>query len=770
MPIAAPHADEGADPPALVEDEAGIARQRLPLIGRPVHVGQRRRVNRGPCPHGERGDFVSGRRVGGDGEEVAAHASREKHARSDAPFLLGKERNVLERGIRHAHGPGHRCRAQRHWRREHHRRRATRPRDHLPHHRRGRRREPTVAAAIAIEGQPGRDAVMRGRHNHGLQVDPRRPDALLGFRHHVEAHHGNRKEGDGRRCRELHGQRVAQQPLGALVVGGGRHVRQPGRHGLRFVPHRGAVEVAEWQAGGVEEVRRIKVGEPDVVHPAPLILEPQGASLGQLDEAGRRDKVARGLRIDDGVVGAHIRRVERIGERAQAKPEVVVNRVAPRELAAGEERARVFGGQRTGPVAAELLGTGLHAQRHARGGEADGPRPAPAIFIAAVEAVQSVEPPQRRRERRLVGDDVDGAGQRVRSVHERARAVDHLHAGDGIRGDQAHFGTGAIRRLAGRIEPLAIDEHQEPRRVEATQPRPHAEGTVADGGDVGGQRQRIAGGCLVGLRDALGPDRLDMQRNLPRITLRPRGRHHDGRRQPGDLQRQRHLDIAGRRLDHHSPRGLGKSGPQRRHQILARSGHAHVIAPVGPGGDFDHLAGGHVAHRHPDIRQWRARRVGHHALQRFGTGRRGRAHSQPQHHHTHLHPCTHDSLLLHRRGARPVSGRTCHGQWLSHPCNNDSRRPQRPWRHTLARAHGTDRQTKTMAGTEDWGGGRGTARSESQGVRSSRTLRGATARDSVGRGHRCTRRSSRARPSPSTDEAAAISTRAVTASGRPASV
>ena len=384
-----------------------------------------------------------------------------------------------------------RRRAQRHRRRQHRGRRTARPHHDLADQRRRRRGRALVAAAVAIEGRTRGQQVVLRRHKHGVEVDARRRDALLGVRQDVEAQDRDREEGHWRRRRELHRQSRPQQALGALEMGRQREIGEPGRDGLRFVARRNAVEVAVRQRGVVEEVRLLEVGEAHVCHAAALVADAQRAAVTELDQRRGVDELAFRLRVQDFVIGADVGRVEWVGEGLESKTEVGVDGVDLLQRAIGEVGPRVFDVELSGLVVVVILGAGLHAERESRRRRTERRGAAHARLVRAVEAVEAVNQLLGRREHRFVGDDVDGAGERIGAVHHRARAADDLHALDRVWRDQAHFRTGAVGRLAGGVQAFAVHQHQQARRIEATQARTHAKRAVAHRRHVGGRRQRV---------------------------------------------------------------------------------------------------------------------------------------------------------------------------------------------------------------------------------------------------------------------------------------
>ncbi len=233
--------------------------------------------------------------------------------------------------------------------------------------------------------------MIRGRYEHGLGIEPRRPDALLGVRKNVQPHHGDREERNRCRRRKLHRESVAEQALRALVIGGKRHVGQPGRDRLRLITGRHFVEVALRQRGGVEEVRRREVGKADVFHPPALIAKAQCLPIGELDETRSVHELTIRLRVQHFVVGSDIRRVEWIRERAEGEAEVVVDGVGAPQLAGRKERPRVFAVERSRAVVVVAFGAGLDPRREAGRCGAKGQRPAKAVLVRAVVAVEAVE-------------------------------------------------------------------------------------------------------------------------------------------------------------------------------------------------------------------------------------------------------------------------------------------------------------------------------------------------------------------------------------------
>ena len=238
-------------------------------------------------------------------------------------------------------------------------------------------------------------------HEDGLEIDAGRPHPLLGLGQDVEPHHADREEGAGRGRRKLHRQRVLQQALGALEVRRQRQVGQPGRDRLRLVAGRHAVEVAVRQRRRVEEIRGGEIREADVFHPAPLVPHADRPPLADLDAAGDVDEVPARLRVEHLVVGAHVRRVERIGERVEPEAEVVVDRVGLVQHARRKQRTRVLRVEVAGLVIVVVFGPRLDAHGEARRGDPDGPRATHAVLVGAVEAVEAVQPLDLGRKCRL---------------------------------------------------------------------------------------------------------------------------------------------------------------------------------------------------------------------------------------------------------------------------------------------------------------------------------------------------------------------------------
>ena len=292
MAVAAADAHERAERAAGIAHQAEIAGERVARDGLAVHVGQRRRIDGRRRARHHRRHVVAGCVLGGHAVEVAAQAADDRQLRGDPPFVLREHGDVAERGVGHAHRTRRRRRTELHRRGEHHRRRAARPQRHLADHERRRRGEAAVTAAIAIEGGAGGDDVILRRGQHGLQIHAGRPHALLGLGDDREAHHRNREERHGGRGRELHRQRVLQQPVDLLVVGRERQVGEPRRDRLRLVARRHLLEVALRQRGGVEEVGIGEIGEADVLHPPALVAQAQAAVLTELHEAGGIEIVA----------------------------------------------------------------------------------------------------------------------------------------------------------------------------------------------------------------------------------------------------------------------------------------------------------------------------------------------------------------------------------------------------------------------------------------------------------------------------------------------
>ncbi len=639
MTVAAAEPDERVDLAAGVGDDADVTRDRLAVDRLAVHVGQGRRVDGRHRARHHRRDVVAGRVLGVDPVEVGAQAADDRDVRRDAPLVLREHADVTKRRVRHPHRPRDRRRPKRPRRREHLCRRPARTQRDLADLERGGGGEPAVAALVAVEGGAGREHVVLRRRDHGLQVDAGRPHALLGLRQDRQPHHADREERHRGRRRELHRQRVLQRALDALVVDRQRQVGEPRRHRLRLVARRDLVEVALGQRRRVEEVRRREVRKADVLDTPALPAHAHPSSVAELEEAGGVDEVALGLRVRDGVVGAHVRCVEGVGEGVEREAEVVVDGVGLVDAARGEERARVFDVELAGRVVAVVLGAGLHPDGVAGRGCAHGHAAAAAVFVRAVVGVGAVDPLHRRRERRLVGDDVHRAGERVRPIQQRAGAVHHLDAADAVHRDEPHFRAGPIGGLARGVEAFAVDEHEHAGRVEAAQARPHAEGPVAHVGDVGGQRQRVAGGDRVGLLQGGGGHRVDVQRDLPDLTFRARRGHADGAGERPEFQGERQLHRGGVVVDHDRTGDLGERGAFHDHEEGAGTGHGDLEPAVGAGRAGHFLARGHRPHHDPRVGQRGARAIRHHAADCCRHRRPGPARQGQQHHHdsrTHL--------------------------------------------------------------------------------------------------------------------------------------
>ena len=285
-------------------------------------------------------------------------------------------------------------------------------------------------------------------------------------------------------------------------------------------------------------------------------------------------------------------------------------------------------------VVVERLGPGLQANGVPRARGADGGRAALAVLVRAVEAVESVEPAGVGGERRLVGDDVDRARQRIRAVEQRAGAVDDLHAADRIGRDEPDLRAGAVGRLPRRVEPLAVHEHQQSRGVEAAQPRAHAEGSVADGRDVGGHRQRIAGRQRVGLLDGRPGNALHVQRNLAGLALGAGRGDADLGAQAADLEL--HGQIERWRRHRRSTRVRAASEKPSRVTMIRYVpgvGHVELKPPVVARLDRRFLAGRDAPQDDVCPGKQSAGRVGHRAADRCGVSRNGQkkpAEQQPR--------------------------------------------------------------------------------------------------------------------------------------------
>ena len=136
------------------------------------------------------------------------------------------------------------------------------------------------------------------RREDRLHVHAWRPHALRGLREHVETEHGDREEGRRWR-RKLHRQLVLQQAFGSLIVGGHRQVGQPRRHRLRFVARGHTIEVALRKRRRVEEVRLLKIREPDFIHTATLVAHAHRPALADANEPRHVDEVTVGAGTGD---------------------------------------------------------------------------------------------------------------------------------------------------------------------------------------------------------------------------------------------------------------------------------------------------------------------------------------------------------------------------------------------------------------------------------------------------------------------------------------
>ena len=233
---------------------------------------------------------------------------------------------------------------------------------------------------------------------------------------------------------------------------------------------------------------------------------------------------------------------------------------------------------------------------------ADRHRAARAVLVGAVEAVEAVQQPVVARERRLVGDDVDRAGQRIGAVQQRAGAVDDLHAADRVGRDQADLRARAIRRLPRGVEPLAVHEHEQPRRIQPAQPRPHAERAVAHRRDVGNRRQRVTGRERVGLFDRCSRNGLDVQGNLPCLALGARGGDAHLGVEPAELELNRQVDHRFGSLNHDGPRRLGEPGLRDDDEIRARGRRVELKPTIHAGIRRGLLSRGHAAQH--DMTLW----------------------------------------------------------------------------------------------------------------------------------------------------------------------
>ncbi len=224
-------------------------------------------------------------------------------------------------------------------------------------------------------------------------------------------------------------------------------------------------------------------------------------------------------------VGADVDGVERVGEGTEAESEVVVDGIAPSQVPGGVKQRGVLRRIETaGAITVEGFGSSLHADRQAGRCVANRASAARAVLVRTEKPVEPVQPLAGLGEVRFVGDDVDRSGERVGSVHQRAGTVDDFHPRHGIRRHEPDLGAGPFRRLPGGIEPFAIHQDQQARRIQAAQARTHTERPAAHWRDVGRHGQRVAGGCLIGLFDRGAADRVDVQRDLPDFTLGARRR------------------------------------------------------------------------------------------------------------------------------------------------------------------------------------------------------------------------------------------------------
>ena len=578
----------------------------------------------------------------------------------NSPLVLRKYADVAESRVRHPHRvAGHRI-SEWNRRREDSRRWTKRAKANLPDHRQLRRRRAVVAAEIAVPGQPGGQQVVPRRGQRRDDVDARRPDALRRARRDVEPHHRDRKERHRGRRRELHRQHVLEHALGALVVRGHREVGEPRRDRLRLVARRHAIEIALRQRRRIEEIRRRKVRKAGVVDPPLLVAQLQRPPVTQRDQ--RRGVDERGVRLRVGhlAIGAHVRRVERIGKRVEVEAEVRIDGVRAGERAVVEQRPRVFDVERAGLVVVVLLRPALDPHRVLGRGDAERQCPAPPHLVRAVVAVETVDQLGLWRKRRLVGDHVDRAGQRVRPVQQRARAADNLEPVDVVGRDQADLGTGAIGRLTRGVETLAVDEHQQTRRVEAAQPRPHAERSIPHRRHVHRVTQRIAGRQRVRLRDCFARQRLDTQRSLPDFARRPRRRDVDlgAQRAELELKRQRHGFFGAGQ--HDRPCRVGETSASDDDQIGAGDRRIKRVGAISAGEHDGLTPGSDVAQDDARTGKAGAGRIGNDAADggrrggRRADHQRGQKHTDFSQHNNHSRWARQDAI--HRRWAIGRSG------------------------------------------------------------------------------------------------------------------
>ena len=119
-------------------------------------------------------------------------------------------------------------------------------------------------------------------------------------------------------------------------------------------------------------------------------------------------------------------------------------------------------------------------------------------------------------ETRLAGDDVDDTANGVGAVLDRRRAAQHLDPLDLAEIDQRRLDAGEAGRLAGVVEPLAVDQDEHPVRGQTANDRDSSERPLTLDLDAGNRLEEI--GHLFGLEhfDVFAGDHRDRRGNIAR--------------------------------------------------------------------------------------------------------------------------------------------------------------------------------------------------------------------------------------------------------------
>ncbi len=410
----------------------------------------------------------------------------------------------------------------------------------------------------------------------------------------------------GGRSGELDGDvHVAEQAILLLVVARDREMGEPGIDEAGLVSRRNLVELAVGKDDALEELRRHEVGETHLFGLAVEILHFQGLLVVEGDQAIAVDRGAVEIRGWDLGRGSHEGSIEGFGEGLEVEAEIGVDGVHLLERPVREQRPRIL------EHAAILAAARVVIERFLAPGDVEGvpgrrhSHPevaAQSVLVRAVVAVGVRDESVLVGERGLRGQDVHGAGERVGSIQDRARAAHHFDALNAGGIDQAHFDARAVGGGARVVQSLAVDQNKDAGRVQAAEPRTHLEGAAAHRGNSGRfdhqfSRRGGVGGGHGRFSQALGP-----KRDHQRVSCAARRGNRDLALKVAHGQDEVHL--GGRRIrgEGDVPRRLGEPGDMRDHAVDPRG---QAGESVGAGGVRDHR--GPIAGRRILERDFRSR-------------------------------------------------------------------------------------------------------------------------------------------------------------------